>query len=484
MPNPAPTNLNGTNPIGLDIDLTWIEPSSTPAPILLLHFDGTNGQTTTTDSSPAANTVTLNTGVVLSTSSPKFGTASLSVPGSSFPSTYVCEIPITSGGPLDIFATAAWTIECFVLIPMYTNTAPVTIVTWGDEPGISTGANILVAPVLNSDGATATFRAVNNSAFAGTFGALITGTIPFVAGTWYHVALVGDSSGVSAYWDGMQVGGVEPSWVAANYTTQSGLVVNIGGEGAYGGGFAAQIDEFRTSNYAVYTANFTPPTAPFSNGGSTVLGYDVYRNGLSIATFLGPTTTLYDDIVPIPGIYTYNVATWNGTVDDSPLSLPFTITVGGIEGTTPNFLNDELIFGAYFGGLLNLVEFTYLPEREPFLASPSPMIINRYLQEPTDNRQRGVDYTFFLVPGETIKTVAVTGISAQGVTQANIVPLVIPLVVSNLLLDPSGLKFAYNVSGGQDGIEYEVQFTTMTQIQTSTVEEIFSIRILVQDQFP
>jgi hypothetical protein len=153
-------------------------------------------------------------------------------------------------------------------------------------------------------------------------------------------------------------------------------------------------------------------------------------------------------------------------------------------GVIPNFFDDELMFGAYFGGVLNLVEFVYLPEREPFLASPSPMIINRYLQEPTDNRQRGVDYHFFLVPGETIQTLAVTGISAQGVLQVDTNPLVTPLVITNLLLDPSGTKFAYNVSGGQDGIEYEVQFTTTTQIQTSTVEEIFSIRILVQDQFP
>jgi hypothetical protein len=62
---------------------------------------------------------------------------------------------------------------------------------------------------------------------------------------------------------------------------------------------------------------------------------------------------------------------------------------------------------------------------------------------------------------------------------------VTPLVVSNVILDPATqLKFAYTVSGGQDGVEYTVQFTTTTQVQTSTVEEIFSINILVEDSFP
>ena len=96
-----------------------------------------------------------------------------------------------------------------------------------------------------------------------------------------------------------------------------------------------------------------------------------------------------------------------------------------------------------------------------------------------------MDYTFFVVPGEEIQTVEVTGISAQGVPQAATNPLVTPLVITDLIIDPAtGIKFAYTASGGQDGIEYTVQFTTTTQIQTSTVEEVFSINILIEDMFP
>jgi len=49
--------------------------------VLLAHFDGTNGATTTTDSSSYARTITLNSGAALSTTSPKFGTASLLTDG-------------------------------------------------------------------------------------------------------------------------------------------------------------------------------------------------------------------------------------------------------------------------------------------------------------------------------------------------------------------------------------------------------------------
>jgi hypothetical protein len=152
--------------------------------------------------------------------------------------------------------------------------------------------------------------------------------------------------------------------------------------------------------------------------------------------------------------------------------------------TTPVLLNDEGIGGGYFGGKLNLVEFVYMPDRAPFLAGATNLIINRYKQEPDDSRQRGVDYTFFVVPSETIQSVSLLGISAQGVDQTLTDPLVTPLVVTDIIVDPDGLKFAYTVSGGQDGIEYTVQFQTVTQVQTSTVEEIFSINFLIEDSFP
>ena len=193
--------------------------------------------------------------------------------------------------------------------------------------------------------------------------------------------------------------------------------------------------------------------------------------------------------------YIPNVALVGTVVDQSPVggtpatagdSVDFDISLGSPQGgAVPNTIYDEVIFGAYFGGQLNLVEFTYMPGRTPFEQGATNLIINRYKQEPTDNRQRGVDFTQFVVPGETLQTVAVTGISAQGVPQASTNPLVTPLVVSNVIIDPvTNLKFGYSVSGGQNGVEYTVQFTCTTNVQGVTLEEIFSINIMIEDSFP
>jgi hypothetical protein len=236
-----------------------------------------------------------------------------------------------------------------------------------------------------------------------------------------------------------------------------------------------------------FTGTYVVPSSPFSNGGSVTYapGYDVYRNGVSIAT-VGNVLT-YTDNVPAYGTYTYNVAAYDPGVpgDISPESNPVSLTYSASVVGFPNCIFDEQIYGAYFGGQLNLVEFTYMPGRTPFEEGAINLIINRYKQEPTDTRQRGVDFTQFAVPGEILTGVTVTGISAQGVPQASTSPLVTPLVVTNVVIDPvTQLMFAYSVSGGQNGIEYTIQFTATTSIQTATLEEIFSINIMVEDSFP
>lgn len=221
-------------------------------------------------------------------------------------------------------------------------------------------------------------------------------------------------------------------------------------------------------------------------GGTPPPAYDIYRNGVSIAVITGsPPATTYTDNVPSTGTYSYDVAASNGTMDVSFPSNTINLTYATSTGGRATFVNDEGIGGGYFGGVLNLVEFVYMPTREPFVAGATNLILNRYKQEPTDSRQRGVDYTYFLAPGETLTNVSMTGISAQGVAQADTDPLVTPLVVTDIIIDPvTQAKFAYTVSGGQDGVEYTVQFTTTTSVQTSTVEEIFSINILIENSFP
>jgi hypothetical protein len=221
-------------------------------------------------------------------------------------------------------------------------------------------------------------------------------------------------------------------------------------------------------------------------GGSTpASGYVVFRDGLLLA-YVGAVLT-YTDIVGVLGTHTYDVFAYD-PVDASVVSPESNVITliysAGVIGIT-NCIFDEAIYGCYFGGQLNLVEFTYMPGRTPFEEGATNLIINRYKQEPTDVRQRGVSFVPFVIPGELLQSVVVSGINAQGVPQAQTNPLVTPLVISNVVIDPvTQLIFGYTVSGGQDGIEYTVQFTTITNVQQETLEEIFSINFMVEDSFP
>jgi hypothetical protein len=79
--------------------------------------------------------------------------------------------------------------------------------------------------------------------------------------TWNHFAIARSGSSVKAFVNGTQVGAVTNS-VNLNLaaTTQSW----IGAISASAGNFNGYIDDLRiTKGYARYTANFTPPTAPF-----------------------------------------------------------------------------------------------------------------------------------------------------------------------------------------------------------------------------
>ena len=100
------------------------------------------------------------------------------------------------------------------------------------------------------------------------FRCTVAGTVLSPTGTnaedqWYHTAVVRYQGVVTFYIDGTSVG-------STAYTH------NVGPETAFFGGntpisaelnFKGFIDDFRVSNTARYTANFTPPTEPFADKG-------------------------------------------------------------------------------------------------------------------------------------------------------------------------------------------------------------------------
>ena len=215
---------------------------------LLLHFDGTNGQTTAVDSSGTPKTITAQGTGRLSTAQPKFGTAS-AVSEASYSNGW------TTPDSADWwFGSSLFTVEADV----YYTTVP-----GGSE----------VATVVSQ------WQAAQQSWFLGhvngAFGLWYStdGTNnPNVSAAWtptvnthYHVAVDRDSSNViRVYINGVVL---TSATVSSTFKDSTG-VLQIGGGGSANGlpGMAGYIDEVRiTKGVARYAGAFYPPTAPYLN---------------------------------------------------------------------------------------------------------------------------------------------------------------------------------------------------------------------------
>lgn len=205
---------------------------------LLLHFDGSNGSTTYTDSSANSLTPSATGGAFsLSTTQSKFGGASVYFPPGVF-----CSITYASSA---LFGTGTgdFTAECWCY--RTGNTSGGTYVTL-----FSLGFATPWALYLNSSGVVAiAFNAVQ-SAYS---------SVPLSLNAWDHVALVRAGDVWQIYKNGVSILSVTNS---INCGTSPQFI--IGEPGASIESIRGYVDEFRfTKGVARYTANFTPPTAAF-----------------------------------------------------------------------------------------------------------------------------------------------------------------------------------------------------------------------------
>jgi len=211
---------------------------------LLLHFDGSNGSTTFTDSSVNANTVTAFGDASLSTARKRFGTASGSFDGSG--DYLTC--PTTPGGLFD-FGSGDFTVEASI----YTTTVS----------GIQQ-----VAGVWPSDyTASWRFLVVGNSIeFIGWVGYSVTisSSSCITANTWLDIAAKKVGSTLTLYCNGTQVG--SGSFSATNGNA-SGAVLDIGRQQDGVGGstwfFNGNIDELRATRGV--GRDIAALTGPFPN---------------------------------------------------------------------------------------------------------------------------------------------------------------------------------------------------------------------------
>jgi hypothetical protein len=95
------------------------------------------------------------------------------------------------------------------------------------------------------------------------------GSIPAL-NTWVHIALVRNNGTNTLYVDGTSVGTSTQDY-AAQITNN---IISIGGAPNYSFYIHGWIDDFRQTQAAVYTANFTPPTAALTAITNTALLYN------------------------------------------------------------------------------------------------------------------------------------------------------------------------------------------------------------------
>lgn len=206
---------------------------------LLLHFDGSNGGTTFTDSSFYNRTVTPTGNVNTSTARKKFGTASAYFDGNG---DY-----LSSEGSFS-FGTLPFTVDFWIY--------PTSVAADGDLfdtefKGAAAARANAFATVLSTDRAIKIFH---NSVF------VITTTELCTLNAWNHVAIVRSGTTVTVYVNGVAGGNAT---ISANLY-KAGCLIGAHIDSGYGY-YTGYMDELRVRvGDAVWTANFTPPSAPYT----------------------------------------------------------------------------------------------------------------------------------------------------------------------------------------------------------------------------
>jgi hypothetical protein len=205
---------------------------------LMLHCDGADLSTTFTDSSSSPKSMTANGGAIISTLQSKFGGASGLLVSAT--SSY-----LSTGNTADFnFGTGDFTIDFWFRFT--SNVGNQTMVSLGDALSAS-GLEIKYNGSLTIYFATA---AVFNTGWTAT------------DGTWYHYAITRNGTNLRQFINGTQEG----TTVTNSTDMQTASAVNAIGRSVYYSSnyFNGYLDEIRVvKGTAVWTANFTPPTAAY-----------------------------------------------------------------------------------------------------------------------------------------------------------------------------------------------------------------------------
>lgn len=226
----------------------------------LCHFDGLNGATTATDETGNITPITFLGNAQLSTTSPKFGTASLSLDGNS-------DMVYLPDSDLWDFAGNDFTMEAWVnLQALPVGKSPIFSRYSGDTDkqfiwSLMGPANAAYFEfVYSANGSSIT--TANSSTFA------------FTLDTWNHVAVVRSTTHIYCYINGTRV--LDHN-IGATVLYDPAIALSIGSYNYPNSAFGyvwsnGKIDETRISHVARYTsASFTPSSIAFALQGNMTL---------------------------------------------------------------------------------------------------------------------------------------------------------------------------------------------------------------------
>lgn len=229
-------------------DLYWANVVS------MLHFDGANGSTSFTDEKGVAWTP--QGSAAISTAQSKFGGASAGFPNATGDDGIYASANLVcpSGNPVQ-----AETIEAFVYVT--------------DVNGYQFGANPVCSQTVNGANGEQWFGLnagkVTYGRSSGMLGGSTTvaGTTVAAINTWHHIAMTFDGTVLRVFLNGVLEGSatVSRGWTNTGEPFRVGRGI-VDPYPANRLALRGYIDDFRvTRGVARYTANFTPPTAPFPN---------------------------------------------------------------------------------------------------------------------------------------------------------------------------------------------------------------------------
>ena len=243
--------------------MSWRITPTQPVPVdpvfnnvsLLLHGNGTNGSTTITDSSPSPKTVTAAGNAQISTAiADPFGDSSRGVLAFDGNGDYLAIPDSTDWNLPNDFTVEAW-VYLTAYSASYLGGFGVAVVSqFSNGTGPDRGWQLRINGTASSYTTINVYTGLTDLDFAATVS----------LNAWTHVAVTRSGSSNRAFVNGTQAGSTITNSDA--FTENGTRQLWIGGlnDATYKFWFPGYIDDLRiTKGVARYTADFTPPTAPF-----------------------------------------------------------------------------------------------------------------------------------------------------------------------------------------------------------------------------